>query len=377
MEIRGSAERAARGDRLGAGDRARGHARRHGRLVARGDPRRPRRRARARVAQGKRSSSGPQVELAAVGAGAAAVLLRHLVVGARVLGARPSRGPARPSRRAAAPSRPSSAASGTRSRPRRSPRAGATTRARARRPPSPSRARCARTRSRSGRCTRAPCRAVPRRARRARRRTACGSSSRRPACRRRRSARCPRRCPSRSAVRRGPGHDTRTSRPAISDAIAPSRRSLPRRSWRSAIHHASAVVTSAAIVSLTHSGVLGYARVIAVGIGARAPALDSCTPAGVAQLVEHGFVNRGQGFDSPLRLYERRRRVRSPRGPAIRSSSSPRRDLLGPERDRRGAAVRRQVVVIALEPGAAQAEPGRELVQLLERRRPSPCGTRR
>ena len=49
MEVRGVARAAARGDRLGAGDPARADARRHRRVVARGDPRGPRGHARARV----------------------------------------------------------------------------------------------------------------------------------------------------------------------------------------------------------------------------------------------------------------------------------------------------------------------------------------
>ncbi len=49
MEIRGSNARLHARDRLGAGDRAGDHAGRHRRVVARGDPRRARRRSRARV----------------------------------------------------------------------------------------------------------------------------------------------------------------------------------------------------------------------------------------------------------------------------------------------------------------------------------------
>ena len=66
----------------------------------------------------------------------------------------------------------------------------------------------------------------------------------------------------------GPGQWTSTWRPAICDAIAPSRCSLPRRSRHSAIHHTTAAVSAAAVVSLTHSGVVGYARFIAREVSA-------------------------------------------------------------------------------------------------------------
>jgi len=55
----------------------------------------------------------------------------------------------------------------------------------------------------------------------------------------------------------GPGQCTSTARPAISDAISDSRRSLPTRSLRSSTHQAVAVSSTAETVSFSHSGVVG------------------------------------------------------------------------------------------------------------------------
>ncbi len=68
----------------------------------------------------------------------------------------------------------------------------------------------------------------------------------------------------------GPGQWTSTGRPAICDAIAPSRCSFPCRSRQSAIHHATAAASTPAAVSFTHSGVVGCFRVIAEQVSARA-----------------------------------------------------------------------------------------------------------
>ena len=182
MEVRGSAGAAARRDGLGAGDPARDHAGRHGRLVARGDPRRPRRRARARVGAALRGSAGRPA------AGRA---------GRRRRSRRPGTARASPGRRqsncaraiacpcsAVAPSCCAVQAIVCSERHSVSPSSMI---------PCRCQASCASTSTaivglapvlaagdrRCGRCTRAPSRAAPRRARRARRTTACGSSSRR------------------------------------------------------------------------------------------------------------------------------------------------------------------------------------------------------
>ena len=55
----------------------------------------------------------------------------------------------------------------------------------------------------------------------------------------------------------GPGQWTLTERPAIWDAIADSRCSLPTRSVRSSTHQAVAASRSTETVSFSHSGVVG------------------------------------------------------------------------------------------------------------------------
>ena len=55
----------------------------------------------------------------------------------------------------------------------------------------------------------------------------------------------------------GPGQRTWTVRPAIRDAIADNRASLPTRSARSSTHHAVAASSTADTDSFSHSGVVG------------------------------------------------------------------------------------------------------------------------
>ena len=60
----------------------------------------------------------------------------------------------------------------------------------------------------------------------------------------------------------GPGQSTATARPAICEAIAPSRRSFARVSCQAAPHHATTASSAAAAPALTHTGVLGCTRVM-------------------------------------------------------------------------------------------------------------------
>ena len=269
MEVRGTRGAAARGDGLGAGAPARADAGGLRRMVARGDPRRPRRRPRARVGvrgSGRRPAAGRAGRPRRTRPPGTR---RHVAVACR----RTARGRAPGPAARVAPSCCAVQAIVCSERHSVSPSSMI---------PCRCQDSCASTSTAivvSRPCRRTAIDVRPMQASSRLRRPSASASSSAHDCVRIFVSSCgvpsasKRTLPSTmsqpSTRPRGPGQWTSTGRPAICDAIALSRRSLPLRSCRSAIHHVAAATSTASAVSFTTAASSG-ARAARSEVSARA-----------------------------------------------------------------------------------------------------------